>query len=80
MQFVSAFEGGHDHLAEDGLLLLEFGQLFLEVGVFLLLVDHAQLQRAVQGLDQGRGGFGYLLVDVFDLGAHGLQLLPEELD
>jgi hypothetical protein len=38
-------------LTEDGLLLLEFGELFLEVGVFLFLVNHAQFQRAVQGLN-----------------------------
>lgn len=43
IEFLSPLEGGRDHLAEHGLLLLEIGDLFLKVGVFLLLRDHAHL-------------------------------------
>lgn len=44
---------GHDHLVEDGLLLLQVGDLLLEAGIFLFLVDHTQLQRPVERLHQG---------------------------
>ena len=47
VQCLSAFIGGHDHLTQDGLLLLEVGQLLLEVVVLLLLVLHPQLQAPV---------------------------------
>jgi hypothetical protein len=39
---VCAFERGHDHLAENALLLLEVSELLLEVAVLLFLVDHPQ--------------------------------------
>lgn len=72
--------GGHYHLVQDRLLLLQLGQLVLEVDVLLLLVDHAQFQGAVQRLDKRPSGVHDLVVVILDLGLHALQLLPEELD
>ena len=48
MQGVSALEGGYDHLAEDGFLLLKVSQLLLKVIILFLLVDHAQLQTTIE--------------------------------
>lgn len=41
-------EASDDHLAEHRFLLLEVGELLLEVAVLLLLGDHAQLQSSIQ--------------------------------
>lgn len=78
--FLGFLGSGHDHLAEDGLLLFEFRDLLLEVVVFLFLVDHAQLQTPVQRLDQWPRRIHYLIVAIRDLIPHGLELLPEQLD
>lgn len=43
IEFLGPLERSGDHLAEDGLLLLEIGDLFLKVGILLLLRDHAHL-------------------------------------
>lgn len=72
--------GGYDHLAEDGFLLLELGDLVLEVGVFLFLVNHAQLQAPVQGLHQWSGGVQYFVIAIANLIPHGVQVLTEKLD
>lgn len=54
--------------------------MLLEIVILFLLVDHAQLEAAVEGLDEwGRGG-GDLFVDVVYFGLHRIQLLPEQLD
>ena len=52
----------------------------MKIIILLLLVDHAQLETAVQGLDKGGGGCGNFLVYVVDLVLHGVELLPEQLD
>ena len=70
MELLCSFEGGCDHLAQNWLLFLEVGQLLLEVVIFFLLVDHSQLQAAVEGLHKGGCGFYYLLVYVLDFGLH----------
>lgn len=70
IEFLCPLEGSRDHLAEHGLLLLKISDLFLEVGILLLLRDHAHLQIAVERLNQRSSGFGYLLVDVVNLGPH----------
>ncbi len=80
IQQLCPFERRHDHLTEDGFLLLKVSELLLEVGILLLLTNHAQLESAVERLDEGSGGLSDLLVDVVDLGLHGHQFLPEELD
>lgn len=80
MEDFGAFHRGHNHLAQNAFFLFEVGQLILEVAVFFLLVDHSQFKAAIEGLHEGSGRLGYLLVDVFDLGPHGVQFLPEEFD
>ena len=75
-----AFEAGNDHLAEHRFLLLEVGQLLLEVAILLLLGDHAQLQSSVQRLDKRSCGLRDLFVYILDFSPHGVQLLPKELD
>jgi hypothetical protein len=80
VESVGSLERSGDHLAQDGLLLLEFGELLLEVDVFLFLRDHAEFEGAVEGLDQRRGGLGNFLINIFDFGFHCVQLLPEEFD
>lgn len=72
--------GSDYHLRQDRLLLLEVGQLFLEVAVLLLLTYHAQLQSSVQRLDEGSCRLNYLLVNILDLGLHRVQILPVQLD
>lgn len=52
----------------------------MEIVIFFLLVDHAQLETAVEGLNEWRRGRGDLLVDVVYFGLHRIQLLPEQLD
>ena len=71
---------GHDHLIEHRLLFLEFSELLLEVGILFLLVDHAQLERPVECLDEGASGISNLIVGVLDFVAHALELLPEQLN
>ena len=80
MELLCSFEGGCDHLAQNRLLFLEVGQLLLEVVIFLLLVDHPQLQAAVEGLHKRGRGFYYLLVYVLDFGLHRVEFLPVQLD
>lgn len=54
--------------------------MLLEIVILFLLVDHAQFETAVEGLDEwGRGG-GDFFVDVVYFGLHGIELLPEQLD
>lgn len=77
---VGPLERSHDHLTEHRLLLLEVSELLLEVVILLLLVYHAQLETAVEGLNERSGGCGDLLIYVVYFGLHGVQLLPEELD
>ena len=80
VEYLAAFEGGRDHLAQDGLLLLEVRQLLLEVIILLLLVYHPQLQPVVQGLHQRGRRLHDLLADVLDLGLHRGQVLSVEFD
>lgn len=72
IELLGALEGSRDHLAQHGLLLLKISDLFLEVGILFLLRDHAHLQIAVERLNQRSSSFHYLLVDVVDLGPHGV--------
>ena len=80
VQGLGALERGGYELAEDGLFLLELGELFLEVIILLLLAYHTQLERAVKRFNQRVGGLQNLLVYVLYFGAHRVQLLPEQLD
>ena len=80
VEYLAAFEGGRDHLAQDRLLLLEVRQLLLEVIILLLLVYHPQLQPVVQGLHEWSGCLHDLLADVLDLGLHGGEVLSVEFD
>ena len=77
---LGAFEGSHNHLTEDRLLLLKFCELFLEVIIFLFLVDHSQLQWTVQRLDEGSCSLEDLLIYVLYFGSHRVQLLPEQFN
>jgi len=43
MKSICPFMRCYDHLAQDGFLFFEVGELLLEMIVFLLLVGHAQL-------------------------------------
>ena len=52
----------------------------MEVAVLLLLRNHAQLEVAIERLDQRSGGLGYLLVNVLNFGLHSVKLLSEQLD
>ena len=52
----------------------------MKISIFFLLRYHAHLEVTVEGLDQGGGCLGDLLIDVVDLGLHGVQLLPKKLD
>lgn len=79
IQKLCPLEGGYDHLAQNRLLLLQIRKLLLKVPVFFLLWYHAHFESAVKGLDQGSGCLCDLLVDVVDLGLHGVEFLPEKL-
>lgn len=79
-QFLGPLGSGYDHLIQDGLLFLELGQLLLEIGVFFLLVHHAQLQCAVQGLHQWPSRVHNLVIIILYFVLHGLKFLPEEFD
>jgi hypothetical protein len=70
VEMVRPLVRGDDHLAQNRLFLLQLGQLLLEVSVLFLLVCHAQLQTAVERLDERSSSLDYFLVDVIDLGLH----------
>jgi hypothetical protein len=52
----------------------------LKVTVFFLLGYHAQLETAVEGLDERGCSFCDFFVDVVDFSLHGVEFLSEELD
>ena len=70
VQLLGPFKGGHNHLAQHRLFLLQVCQLFLEIAILLLLVYHSKLQASVQGLHQRSGRFHYLLPNVLYLCLH----------
>lgn len=79
MNLFCSFQRRHNHLTYYRFLLLQLGELLLEVAVLLLLVDHSQLERPVERFYQGRRGLDDLLIDVLYFGLHGVDFLPEEL-
>lgn len=78
-QQLHTFVRGHDHLAQHWFLFLQLCGLLLEIGVFLFLGGHTELQISQEGFDEWGGGFINLFVDVEDLRFHGVEFLSEEL-
>ena len=80
VELFGAFGGGYDHLAEDGFLFFQLGELILEIVILLLLGDHAHLQTSVEAFDEGVGGVHDFVVGVFDFVLHGFEILPEKFN